>query len=316
MHIWKKSVSPSHNGGFMENKEFISQIKQTGADCVLDSPMKDHTTFRIGGAADYFITANTTEQLVSVIDACKDCKVPFMLLGNGSNLLVSDRGLRMAVIRLAGEFKNITHTGTTVTCGAGATLARLCTYSMQNDLSGLEFAFGIPGTVGGAVYMNAGAYGGEMKDVLLSVTHLTPQGKIEKVSADSLELSYRHSKYKENGCIILFAEFELSEGNREDIKALMDDIMNRRVTKQPLEFPSAGSVFKRPEGAFAGALIEQCGLKGATVGGAQVSTKHSGFIINIGGATCEDVCTLVEQVQKKVMDETGYFLEREIILLS
>ena len=299
----------------MINNEFISRINDTGAVCVQSEPMRDHTTFRIGGPADYFITVSSTEQLKAVIALCGEYNISHMLLGNGSNLLVNDGGLRMAVIRLAGDFKTITHNGNAVTCGAGTTLARLCTYAMQNSLSGLEFAFGIPGTVGGAVYMNAGAYGGEMKDVLLQVTHLTPDGRIETVSADTLALSYRYSRYKENGCIILSARFSLADGDKDEIKGLMDDIMNRRVTKQPLDYPSAGSVFKRPEGAFAGALIEQCSLKGASVGGAQVSTKHSGFIINTGGATCKDVCTLVEQVQKKVLEETGYFLEREIILL-
>lgn len=300
----------------MINEKFLSAVSETGAQCDLNSLMKDHTTFRIGGPADYFITVSNIEQLKKVIAICKESEIPFMLIGNGSNLLVDDNGLRMAVIRLSGDFKEITHSENKVTCGAGATLARLCTYSMQNSLAGLEFAFGIPGTVGGAVYMNAGAYGGEMKDVLLTVTHMTSDGVIETVSADTLDLGYRHSIYKNNGCVILSAEFSLEEGNKDEIKALMDDIMNRRVTKQPLEYPSAGSVFKRPEGAFAGALIEQCGLKGATVGGAQVSEKHSGFIINIGGATCEDVCALVEKVQKIVKEETGFTLEREIIRLS
>lgn len=300
----------------MINEKFVSDVLSIGADCVVESLMKDHTTFRIGGPADYFITATNIEQLSSILKLCKEYEIPFMLLGNGSNLLVDDKGLRMAVIRLAGEFKEITHNKNTVTCGAGATLARLCTYSMQNSLKGLEFAFGIPGTVGGAVFMNAGAYGGEMKDVLTSVTHLTPEGEIVTVSADTLDLGYRHSIYKNNGCIILSADFKLEAGEKDEIKALMDDIMNRRVTKQPLEYPSAGSVFKRPEGAFAGALIEQCGLKGLTVGGAQVSTKHSGFIINIGGATCSDVCNLVEKIQQIVKDETGFTLEREIIRLS
>ncbi len=300
----------------MIKEQFIADIETTGATCVLDSPMKEHTTFRVGGPADYYITVNNISELKAVIARCKTARIPYMLIGNGSNLLVSDEGLRMAVIRLSGDFREIKADGTCVMCGAGATLARLCTFAQANSLTGLEFAFGIPGTVGGAVYMNAGAYGGEMKDVLKSVTHLTPSGEVETVSVDTLALSYRHSIYKENGCIILSAEFSLSQGDAGEIKDLMDDIMNRRVTKQPLEYPSAGSVFKRPEGAFAGALIEQCGLKGATVGGAQVSVKHSGFIINIGDATCKDVMDLVKKVQNVVKEETGYFLEREIIYLQ
>lgn len=300
----------------MIKDQFINDIKSTGAVCVTDSPMKEHTSFRIGGPADYYITVKNTDQLKSVIALCKTARIPYMILGNGSNLLVSDEGLRMAVIRLSGEFRDMKAEGSSIICGAGATLAKLCTFAQSEGLAGLEFAFGIPGTVGGAVYMNAGAYGGEMKDVVCSVTHLAPNGEIETVTADTLDFSYRYSNYKKNNSVILFAQFSLKESKPEEIKALMDDIMQRRVTKQPLEYPSAGSVFKRPEGAFAGALIEQCGLKGATVGGAQVSLKHSGFIINIGDATCKDVMDLVEKVQKTVQDETGYFLEREIIYLQ
>ncbi len=300
----------------MINQDFISSIEETGALCTPQSPMKEHTTFRIGGPADYYILVHSISELTASIELCDEYDIDYMLLGNGSNLLVSDNGLRKAVIRLGGNFKNISIKGNTISCGAGATLARLCTFALSNSLSGLEFAFGIPGTVGGAVYMNAGAYGGEMKDVLLAVTHLTPGGVVETVLADSLSLSYRNSIYKQNNCIILSAEFRLSPDSAEDIKARMDDFMNRRVTKQPLDYPSAGSVFKRPEGAFAGALIEQCGLKGTSVGGAQVSTKHSGFIINTGDATCSDVMNLVKLVQDKVKRETGYTLEREIIYLS
>ncbi|MBQ4105086.1 MAG: UDP-N-acetylmuramate dehydrogenase [Clostridia bacterium] len=299
----------------MINQDFLSEITKSGIICQTDVPMKDHTTFRIGGPSDYYITVNSVGELRSVIDLCREFSIEYMLIGNGSNLLVNDAGLRKAVIRLAGEFKDISHKENTITCGAGTTLSKLCTYALNESLSGLEFAFGIPGTVGGAVFMNAGAYGGEMKDVITSVTHLTPDGKVETVPAHTLELSYRHSIYKTNDCIILSAEFSLHNDDKSEIKSRMDDFMNRRVTKQPLEFPSAGSVFKRPEGAFAGALIEQCGLKGECVGGAQVSEKHSGFIINKGGATCQDVMDLVALVQKTVKDETGYTLEREIIRL-
>ncbi len=300
----------------MINHEFISSIEETGALCTPESLMKEHTTFRIGGPADYYILVHSVKELSATLTLCDEYDIDYMLIGNGSNLLVSDNGLRKAVIRLGGDFKDISVKGNVITCGAGATLARLCTFALGNSLSGLEFAYGIPGTVGGAVYMNAGAYGGEMKDVVLTVTHLTPSGVVETVLADSLEFSYRHSIYCKNNCTILSADFRLAPDREEDIKARMDDFMNRRVTKQPLDYPSAGSVFKRPEGAFAGALIEQCGLKGVTVGGAQVSTKHSGFIINIGGATCNDVMNLVKKVQDVVKEETGYTLEREIIHLS
>ena len=280
---------------------------------VCNEPMSAHTTFKIGGAADILITVKTIDELQTAVNACKASDIPVMILGNGSNLLVSDNGIEGAVITLDGDFKEITVDGDTITSGAGAKLSRLCSVALENSLTGLEFAYGIPGTVGGAMYMNAGAYGGEMKDVALSVTALTPDGEIREVPAEDLQLGYRTSVFKTNGDIILFSKYKLEQGDQAAIKAKMDDVMDRRKTKQPLEFPSAGSVFKRPEGAFAGTLIEQCGLKGKTVGGAQVSEKHAGFIINIGGATCDDVMGLVKLVQDTVKAETGYFLEREII---
>ena len=280
---------------------------------VCNEPMSAHTTFKIGGAADILITVRTIDELQTAVNACKASNIPVMILGNGSNLLVSDNGIEGAVITLDGDFKEITVEGDTITSGAGAKLSRLCSVALENSLTGLEFAYGIPGSVGGAMYMNAGAYGGEMKDVALSVTALTPDGEIHEVPAEDLQLGYRTSVFKTNGDIILFSKYKLEQGDQAAIKAKMDDVMDRRKTKQPLEFPSAGSVFKRPEGAFAGTLIEQCGLKGKTVGGAQVSEKHAGFIINIGGATCDDVMGLVKLVQDTVKAETGYFLEREII---
>ena len=279
----------------------------------LDEPMSAHTTFKIGGNADLFITVNSVSELKSAINACKSNDIPYMILGNGSNLLISDSGIEGAVITLDGEFKDISCEGEVITAGAGAKLSRLCTAALDRSLSGLEFAYGIPGTVGGAVYMNAGAYGGETKDVLTSVTALTQTGEVKEYGADELCMGYRTSVFKTNGNIILFAKYKLHNDDKAAVKARMDDFMNRRKTKQPLEYPSAGSVFKRPEGAFAGTLIEQCGLKGKTVGGAQVSEKHAGFIINIGGATCDDVMNLVKLVQDTVKAETGYALEREII---
>ena len=221
-----------------------------------------------------------------------------------------------AVIKLDGDFKEIRMIDSeTVYCGAGATLAALCKFALNNSLSGLEFAWGIPGTVGGAVFMNAGAYGGEMKDVVYSVSHITNSGDIGRIEAENLEFGYRTSVYRKNGCIITGAVFKLKKDDPEEIQNRMNDYMNRRSAKQPLEYPSAGSVFKRPEGAFAGALIEQCGLKGKTVGGAQVSEKHAGFIINKSKATANDVKQLVSEIQKTVEDETGYKLECELIFL-
>lgn len=294
-------------------KNLIENLNENNISYVLDEPMSAHTTFKIGGAADILITVKSIDELQAAINACKASNLPVMILGNGSNLLVSDNGIEGAVITLDGDFKEITVDGDIITSGAGAKLSRLCSVALENSLTGLEFAYGIPGTVGGAMYMNAGAYGGEMKDVALSVTALTADGTIREVPAEDLQLGYRTSVFKTNGDIILFSKYKLEQGDQVAIKARMDDVMDRRKTKQPLEFPSAGSVFKRPEGAFAGTLIEQCGLKGKTVGGAQVSEKHAGFIINIGGATCDDVMGLVKIVQDTVKAETGYFLEREII---
>lgn len=288
-------------------------LNDSNISYVLNEPMSAHTTFKIGGAADILITVGNLSELQTVISACKDCSMPYMILGNGSNLLVSDKGVEGAVIALDGDFKEISVESETVTAGAGAKLSRLCTVAMEHSLSGLEFAYGIPGTVGGAMYMNAGAYGGEMKDVALSVTAMSPDGSVREVPAAEMALGYRTSVFKTNGDIILFAKYNLHTGVKSAIKAQMEDIMGRRKSKQPLEYPSAGSVFKRPEGAFAGTLIEQCGLKGKTVGGAQVSEKHAGFIINVGGATCDDVMELVKVVQDTVKAETGYILEREII---
>ena len=292
---------------------FTDTLSNSNIAYTLNEPMSAHTTFKIGGAADIMITVQSIDELKTALSACKDSDVPFMILGNGSNLLVSDDGIEGAVILLDGDFKAITVDGETVTAGAGAKLSKLCTVALDEELSGLEFAYGIPGSVGGAMYMNAGAYGGEMKDVALSVTALTADGEVKEYSLEELNLGYRTSIFKTNGEIILFSKYQLHKGERSAIKAQMDDVMNRRKTKQPLEYPSAGSVFKRPEGAFAGTLLEQCGLKGRTVGGAQVSEKHAGFIINVGGATCDDVMNLVKLVQDVVKTETGYFLEREII---
>ncbi len=286
---------------------------KSGFEYIENEPMSHHTSFKIGGEAEIFVTAKTIEQLKAVLKACKKNDIPFFVLGKGSNLLISDDGMKGVVITLDGDFKGISIKENKITCGAGVNLAKLCLFAQSNSLSGLEFAYGIPGSVGGAVYMNAGAYGGEMKDVVTTVTHLTEDGEVVTIPLEELDFAYRHSVYKNNNSIILSATFELNVSDKDEIKAIMDDILNRRKTKQPLEYPSAGSVFKRPEGNYAGTLIEQCGLKGKTIGGAQVSQKHAGFIINIGGATCDDVLNLVKFVQDTVQKETGYYLEREII---
>ena len=284
-----------------------------------------HCTFKIGGPADVFVQPETEEQLCRVIALCKECDVKYYLLGNGSNVLFEDAGYRGVVVDTTalksaiGILENICFPGKdpaltydAVVVGADKMLSSLCMTALENSLTGLEFAYGIPGTVGGAVYMNAGAYGGEMKDVLVSVRYLTAEGESVEVPAEQLDLSYRHSIFEENGGCILSAKFHLARGNAADIRARMDDLMARRKDKQPLDKPSAGSTFKRPVGAFAAALIDQCGLRGYRHGGAAVSEKHCGFVVNLGGATCADVLALCDEVRAIVKEKTGYDLEKEI----
>ena len=276
-------------------------------------PMRKHTTFKIGGPADLFIVVNEVGALKAVYGAAKELGVPCMVIGKGSNLLINDSGIRGAVIQLGGSFHNITlKENNVLEVGAGASLATVCGYALQQSLAGLEFAWGIPGSVGGAAFMNAGAYGEEMKDVVVSCTHMTANGEIETWTADQLQFAYRHSVYQETKAIVLSVTFQLKAGDKQEIKAKMDDLLGRRKEKQPLEFPSAGSVFKRPVGHFAGTLIEQCGLKGMLVGGAMVSPKHAGFIVNAENATCQNVLDLVDLIQKTVKEQTGVILECEI----
>ena len=287
-----------------------------GCEALKDEPMNKHTSFKIAGTADTYIKVDTLSKLSAILKECKESDIEYTLLGNGSNVLVSDDGIRGVVIRLAGDFRQITLVDeTTIFCGAGATLAYLCKFALNCGLTGLEFAWGIPGSVGGAVFMNAGAYDGEMKNVVHSVSHISPDGKIGRLEKDELEFGYRTSAYRKNDMIITGVTLKLEKGNVDDIRNKMDDFMNRRTSKQPLEFPSAGSVFKRPEGNFAGALIQQCGLKGKSVGGAQVSEKHAGFIINKSNATANDVKNLVKEIQTTVAEQTGYNLECELIFL-
>ena len=301
----------------MNKSEIIFNLAEIlGCEARQNEPMSKHTSFKIGGNADAYIKVNNLSKLSTILKECQDSNVDYMLLGNGSNLLVSDEGIRGAVLRLDGDFRKITLVDdTTIFCGAGATLAYLCKFALNCGLSGLEFAWGIPGTVGGAVFMNAGAYDGEMKDVVYSVSHISPSGEIGRTEKDNLKFGYRTSVYRSNNMIITGVTLKLKKGNPDEIRAKMDDYMSRRSTKQPLEYPSAGSVFKRPEGNYAGALIEQCGLKGKTCGGAQVSEKHAGFIINKSNATAKDVRDLISEIQKTVSDKTGYNLECELIIL-
>lgn len=275
-------------------------------------PMKAHTTFRVGGPADYFVVPKNAEEVAGVIRLCKEYDVPYFVEGNGSNLLVGDKGIRGVVLQIFKSMSNICVEGEQITAQAGASLAQIANAALAESLAGFEFAAGIPGTLGGAVVMNAGAYGGEMKDVLASVKVLTEECEVLELAADELELGYRTSIIPKKNYIVLEARILLKKGNQEEIKGYMDELRKKRIEKQPLEYPSAGSTFKRPEGYFAGKLIQDAGLKGFTVGGAQVSEKHSGFVINKGNATAADIMSLMEQVTELVKKDSGITLEPEV----
>ena len=282
------------------------------AKVLVNEPMTSHTTFRIGGPADYFVMPETVEELANVLKLCKEENTPYFILGNGSNLLVGDKGFRGVVIQLYKNFDGLSIEGTKITAKSGAMLIRVAKEAGKAGLTGLEFASGIPGTIGGAMVMNAGAYGGEMKDVVTSVTVLTKDGDIKTLSGDEMNFRYRGSVVEDEGYIVLEAVMELKEGNLEEIQARMDELSVQRRTKQPIEYPSAGSTFKRPEGYFAGKLIQDAELRGYQVGGAQVSEKHCGFVINAGGATAADVMQLMQDVSDKVMEQFGVTLEPEV----
>lgn len=300
------------------NSKFYNQLIEIIEEkrVLCDEPMSKHTTFRVGGPADYFVMPQNTEEVQKVVTLCRENSMPYYVLGNGSNLLVSDRGYRGVIVQIYKEMNRIQIEGTTIRVQAGALLSKIGSAALEAGLTGFEFASGIPGTVGGAVVMNAGAYGGETKDILKSATVLTPDGAVLTLYNEELELGYRTSVVAKNDYVVLEAEYELSPGEREAIRAKMDELKVQRVTKQPLEFPSAGSTFKRPEGYFAGKLIQDAGLRGFAVGGAQVSEKHCGFVINKGGATAADICELIQQVSDRVMQEFGVRLEPEVKMLG
>lgn len=277
-----------------------------------DEPMKKHVTFRVGGNADYFVTVKNADEIAAVINLCKEEKVPYFIMGNGSNLLVGDKGIRGVVIQIARDMNEIEVDGETITAMAGALLSKIAGAALNAGLTGLEFASGIPGTLGGAVVMNAGAYGGEMKDVLDMVRVLTPEGEILELGKDALKLGYRTSVVAEKNYIVLDARIVLKKGDKEKIREYMEDLKGRRTSKQPLEYPSAGSTFKRPEGYFAGKLIDDAGLRGFALGGAQVSEKHCGFVINKDNATALEIIKLIEEVQKRVKENSGVALETEV----
>ena len=292
-------------------RELIKSAKQLGCKVLENEPMRLHTSFKIGGPARVFIESGDAAALGTLLRQCHETGIPRLILGRGSNLLVADEGLSGAVLRLTGTEPSRFQDGM-IRCVAGVSLSSLCRFALKNGISGLEFAWGIPGSAGGAAYMNAGAYGGEMKQLLISCEHITPEGLPGFLPADRMELAYRHSAYAENGCLITALRLAAKPGDKPEIEARMKELYRRREEKQPLNFPSAGSVFKRPPGSYAGTLIESCGLKGKSVGGAQVSEKHAGFIINTGGALCGDVLRLIDLIQEEVLRQTGISLECEI----
>lgn len=316
------------------NQTFVKSVTEQLPQLSLmqDEPMKKHTTFRIGGPADYYAEPDVS-QISKLIEIAKACDMPVAVIGNGSNLLVGDKGIRGLVIGIGKGLSAIEVTeavaqqstaqdltaqgnGRIITAGAGAILAAVAAKAAEASLSGLEFASGIPGSVGGAVVMNAGAYGGEIKDVLIDATVLTAEGELKTVTRAELDLSYRHSIVPEKGYIVLSARFRLTPKHQDEIKAYMAELRAKRVEKQPLEYPSAGSTFKRPEGYFAGKLIMDAGLRGYSVGDAQVSGKHCGFVVNKGEATAADVLTLIKDVQETVLKQFGVKLEPEVKMIG
>lgn len=281
----------------------------------INKPLKDHTYTKLGGNADYFVTPTSYEQVQEVVKFAKRHGIPFTLLGNGSNLIIRDGGIRGIVMYL-GKLAEIRVEGISIIAQSGALIADVSKTALHFHLTGLEFACGIPGSVGGALFMNAGAYGGEIKDVLVEATVVDRNGELKVLKAEELDLSYRFSNIQKNGDIVLEATFNLQPGNYDEIKATMDDLTYRRESKQPLEYPSCGSVFKRPPGYYAGKLIQDSGLQGKQIGGAQVSLKHAGFIINKDNATAKEYIALIEHVQKVVKEKFGVDLEREVRIIG
>lgn len=296
------------------NKEFYEKITEVLKEdqVLLDEPMKKHTTFRIGGPADYFLMPQNKEEVQKITALCREQGVPYYIIGNGSNLLVADKGFRGVIIQIYKGMSSVKAKGSILKAQAGASLSKIANEALREGLTGFEFAAGIPGTLGGACVMNAGAYGGEMKDVLLSVTVLNKEGEILVIPREEMELGYRTSIVAKKGYLVLEAEIELHKGEEEKIRSRMEELKDKRVTKQPLEYPSAGSTFKRPEGYFAGKLIEDTGLRGFRVGDAKVSEKHCGFVINCREATAKEVDELMRQVSDRVYEKFGVRLEPEV----
>ena len=289
---------------------------ELGCRITPECPLREYVTFRFGGPCRALISVNSAESAAALMKYLDDNSIRYGIIGRGSNIIVSDEGFDGIILLFGSDFADISIDGTTMRCDAGALLASACVHAQQTGLSGMENLFGIPGTVGGALYMNAGAYGCEMKDVVISAEYIGEDCKLHSISKDEMELSYRHSIFAGGKGIITSVTLGLTEGDPAEIKSAMTECMAKRSSKQPLDYPSAGSTFKRPEGSYASLLIEQCGLKGMTCGGAMVSEKHSGFVINKGYATCADVLELCDKVRNIVKEKTGYVLELEPVILK
>lgn len=298
----------------MNGLEDLSETAHTlGCTVCRDEPMSRHTTFHIGGPADLFLTVPDISALKGICRKAAETGTPLFPLGKGSDLLVSDAGIRGAVVALGSNFRKVLLVSeSSLLCGTAASIASVCNFAKEQSLTGIEFAWGIPGSMGGAVFMNAGAYEHCVSEVITACSHVTRSGKEETLSGNALDFGYRHSPYSAGGPVITSVRIKLKHGEQSKIAAQMDDLYARRRAKQPLELPSAGSVFKRPKGHYAGTLIEQCGLKGRRVGGAAISQKHAGFIVNLGGATCADVEKLIGIIQETVLRESGVALECEV----
>ncbi|MBR5914444.1 MAG: UDP-N-acetylmuramate dehydrogenase [Selenomonadaceae bacterium] len=288
-----------------------------GDQFIFHAPMCEHTTFKIGGAADVLVFPSNIEEVAAIIKLADEFNLPCTILGNGSNVLILDNGIRGVVVKFSDKFfGTIRAEGEKIIAGAGALLKDVSKFAAEKSLSGLEFAVGIPGSLGGAVYMNAGAYGGEMKNIVAKVTAVSKSAEILTFNADALNLGYRQSIFQKNDCAICEVELNLTRGNFDEIKNQMAEFTRKRESKQPLEFPSAGSTFKRPKGYFAGTLIDKTGLKGLKVGGAMVSEKHAGFVVNAGGATAEDVLNLIKEVSRRVNEAHGVTLTPEVRIIG
>lgn len=309
---------PRKGAHSLENLEQLKEeLGREKVAYVCNEPMSLHTTFKVGGKVTLMIRPDSEYGLAAALAACRQTATPYFILGRGSNLLVSDEGADLAIVHLGDTYSTMRMAdAVTIDAQSGVSLNKLCRYALDHSLTGLEFAFGIPGSLGGAVYMNAGAYGGEMKNVVKSVRYIDEKGELRTALQDELDFRYRHSMFSGRSCCIVAVQLELAKGDPTAIRSRMDELMEARIEKQPLEFGSAGSTFKRPEGAYAAQLIDCCGLKGFSIGDAQVSEKHAGFIINRGHATCAEIKELIDRVREVVLQKTGYKLECEVLQLG